>query len=63
MAADLDPEEQQFAALIERMEEVRRNAKAAGDVLKTAEVDGWFRQHAVIIRSIRAQAEDADWES
>lgn len=62
MAADLDPEEQAFATLIASMEEVRRHAKAVGDVLKASEVDAWFRQHAVVIRAIRFQAEDAEWE-
>uniref|UniRef100_A0AB74UMP7 Uncharacterized protein n=1 Tax=Caulobacter phage BL57 TaxID=3348355 RepID=A0AB74UMP7_9VIRU len=59
----MDPDEVAFAQRIESMERLRKHLKAAGDLVKLAEVDGWFRDHAAVIRRIRFQAEDAAFDN
>lgn len=44
----LTKDEITFAGLIKAMEDARRTAKAAGDLVSTAEIDRWFKEHAPI---------------
>ncbi|AFU86718.1 hypothetical protein D869_gp196 [Caulobacter phage CcrRogue] len=56
-------EEITFAGLIKAMEDARREARAVGDLLKSAEIDGWFKEHARIIRVIRDKAEAEEFDN
>jgi hypothetical protein len=58
--ADLSREERQLAASIDAMEKTRVYAQTLGDLVKVAEVDDWFRQHAPVIRALRDKLE-GDW--
>lgn len=49
-----------MAASIDAMEKARAFAQSTGDLVKVAEIDGWFRQHAPVIRPIRDKLE-GDW--
>jgi hypothetical protein len=59
----LSNEEITFAGLIKAMEDARRQAREAGDLLKSAEIDGWFKEHAPIIRTIRDKAEADEFDN
>ncbi|AXQ68432.1 hypothetical protein HOT99_gp185 [Caulobacter phage CcrBL10] len=59
----LTNEEITFAGLIRAMEDARREARAVGDLLKSAEIDGWFKEHAPIIRAIRDKAEADEFDN
>lgn len=60
-APDLDslsPEERDLAEVLPRMDRIRAEVKKTGDLVKAAEVDAWFRQHAPAIRRIRNVLEE-----
>lgn len=57
---DLTPEERQLAAALDAMEKTRAYAQSTGDLVKVAEVDGWFREHAKVVRALRDKLE-GDW--
>jgi hypothetical protein len=60
MPDDLTAEERRLAAAIDAMEKTRAYAKSAGDLVKVAEVDDWFREHAVVVRALRDKLE-GEW--
>ncbi|AFU87408.1 hypothetical protein CcrMagneto_gp238 [Caulobacter virus Magneto] len=59
----LTKDEITFAGLIKAMEDARRTAKAAGDLVSTAEIDRWFKEHAPIIREVRDKAEADEFDA
>lgn len=58
--ADLSREERQLAAAIDAMEKRRALAVSDGDLVLQAEIDEWFRKHAVVIRPLRDKLE-GEW--
>lgn len=50
-------EEKALAKVILSMDRIRAALKLAGNLVKLAEVDQWFRDHAVAIRPVRDKLE------
>lgn len=55
--ASFTPEEKALAEVMLRMDRIRTALKKAGDLVKLAEVDLWFRTHAKALRPIRDKLE------
>jgi hypothetical protein len=58
----LTQEERQLAAALDAMDKARRVAVADGDLVRQAEIDGWFRQHAAVIRPLRDKLEADEFD-
>ncbi len=59
---DLTPEERKLAAALEAMEKTRAYARTAGDWIKLSEVDGWFKEHAGVVRALRDKLEADEFD-
>lgn len=57
-ANDLTPEEKQIAAVLPRLDLIRKNAQSAGDLIVLAELDAWYNRFAAVIRRVRDASED-----
>lgn len=55
--ASFTPEERTLATIVQRMDRIRAAVHTAGDLVRLAEVDDWFRKHAPSIRAIREKLE------
>lgn len=60
MQPDLTAEERRLEAAIDAMEKARALAVTDGDLVKVAEIDDWFREHAPVIRRLRDKI-TGDW--
>jgi len=55
--SDLSPEDRDLAKMLPRMDNIRASLRQAGDFRRLAEVEGWFADHAPVIRRIRDRLE------
>lgn len=57
---NLTEDERRLASALDAMEKARAYAQGAGNLIKVAEIDDWFREHAPVIRALRDKQE-GDW--
>jgi len=60
--SDLTPDELRLAAALDAMDKRRALAVTEGDILTQAEIDGWFKQFAAVIRPLRDRLEAEEFD-
>lgn len=60
---DLTSEEHRLALSIDAMDKLRALAVSEGDILRTAQIDAWFKEHAAAVRRVRDKIEADEFDN